>query len=167
MSDQPVLALACQKPNKRPSQPTAEMIERVALLVAADLKRGGEFDESDTVESIAEDITQAYRRASSHDGYDIARQLENDHGWMPSAAMVEDLDGMSTGVDRELREAERQWAAENPMDPPFPVGATINTRYGPGIIGEIYKHRPATYLVNVEGREGSPLILFEDAVLAQ
>ena len=79
MSDQTTMPLTCEKPNKRPTVATPAMIMRAAVLVAIDLKRGGDFTE-DPVEEIASDIVDAYQRAYSHDGYDLARELERSHG---------------------------------------------------------------------------------------
>lgn len=71
--------------------------------------------------SQADDLARAYR--SGMNGYELAKTLDNYHGWIPTADDVESLDCFGG----EVREAHRQaciaWARDNNIQPPLPIGA--------------------------------------------
>jgi hypothetical protein len=110
--------------------------------------------------SQADDLARAYRNGM--DGYELAKSLDNYHGWMPTADDVETLDCFGS----EVREAHRQaciaWARDNNIRPPLPIG-TMTTR---GEITGVSDSDGATYLIRENGctQEGRRMLVrFEDA----
>jgi hypothetical protein len=152
----------CSKPNKRPTQATAEMRMRAAIKVAADLIDSGDFNESDTPESLAADIVGV--RCWERDGYALARELERDKGWSPDEQMVETLGGYFHACDDELSAAEKLWGEENPMEPPLPVGTRVKAGKEEGEIIGIAKYSVHSFAVKVPSVEnGYRVVRFEDA----
>ena len=100
----------------------------------------------------------------SMDGYDLAKALESRCLWDIDAVMVDDLDCLGMDVSSLLRKACIDWARDNNIQPPLPVGTTI-TR---GEITGIYAHDGACYEVKAPG-ETEPsrryIVRFEEAVL--
>lgn len=101
-------------------------------------------------------------RNANMDGYELAKALDSERGWMPTAQDVETLDNFGG----EVREAHRQaciaWARDNNVQPPLPIG-TMTTR---GEITGVSEHYGATYLIRGHGctQEGRRLLVrFEDA----
>ena len=128
-------------------------LELIATVAAAFCSSAG-WDASQ-----ADDLARAYR--SGMDGYELAKTLDNYHGWMPTADDVESLDCFGG----EVREAHRQaciaWARDNSIQPPLPIG-TMTTR---GEITGVSDHDGATYLIRENGctQEGRRLLVrFED-----
>lgn len=114
-------------------------------------------------ENSAEDIAQEYRHHM--DGFALAKALDKWCSWDTSREEMEALDEMDVLVGKALKAAERQWFADNNIQPPFPIGTQI-TR---GLITGIYEHDIGRYLVKENGctKEGRHLIIkFEDAVAA-
>jgi hypothetical protein len=110
-----------------------------------------------------EDILQATCREEC-DGYQIARELELSFHWDCNLDIAEHLDEFS-GILRNIYEtAEQQWAAENPHDPAFDVGATVIWKAKSATIVGIYGHRPQCYKVRQgEMRPNSYYVVpFED-----
>jgi hypothetical protein len=95
------------------------------------------------------------------DGYELAKKLESECCWGITAMLVEDLDCVSSEVDREHRQDCIEWAKANDIQPPLPVGTQITQ----GLITGINSYSPATYEVQ---RPNDPpttkaLVRFEDA----
>ena len=116
-------------------------------------------------ESQQDDLVRVWRSANM-DGYELAKALDNDCGWSPTAQDVDTLDGFR----HEVREAHRRaciaWARDNNVQPPLPVG-TMTTR---GEITGISEYDGATYLIKEIGckdEERRLLVKFEDARAAQ
>ena len=133
---------------KRPKV-TKEMILDAATKVA------------ERLDGDAETIAEYYEHPM--DGYQLAKELDRHAYWDLTMSDVEELDGMSGIVNSLLANAEKQWFAENDIQPPLPIGSTITQ----GVIDGIYQHAPARYLVKETGdtQEGRFLIVkFEDAV---
>ncbi len=157
----------CQIPNKRPIQVTDAMAHEAALELAAELIKGGGFDETNTPEELAGDIVKASRWNRHLDGYELARALENEFYWSPDASMVEDLDSFAVRCDRRLEVAEKLWASENPMEPPLPLGTQVKHHWGIGTIADISKYKPFTYNVTIPDKPSAfALVKFEDAKAA-
>lgn len=111
----------------------------------------------------AETIAEYYDHPM--DGYQLAKELDRNAYWDLTMSDVEELDGMSSIVERLHSEAEKKWFAENNIQPPLPVGTTIKQ----GVIVDIYKHAAARYSVKENGctKDGRFLLVkFEDAVAA-
>jgi hypothetical protein len=106
-----------------------------------------------------EDIAKRYHYGM--DGYHLARELEI-CGWDMDMQTAEELDCMGVIVDRLYREAEREWAEKNNIQPKLAIGTVIKR----GVIAGVYKHGVARYEVKEHGcqRDGRFLLIkFEDA----
>lgn len=111
----------------------------------------------------AETIAENYEHPM--DGYQLAKELDRNAYWDLTMSDVEELDGMSTIVERLHSEAEKKWVSENNIQPPLPVGTTIKQ----GVIDGIYEHAAARYRVKETGCTQAGrflLVKFEDAVAA-
>jgi len=130
---------------------TKEMILEAATKIAAN------FDGD------AETIAEYYEHPM--DGYQLAKELDRNAYWDLTMSDVEELDGMSSIVDRLHSEAEKMWFANNNIQPPLPVGTAIKQ----GVIVDIYKYAATRYSVKENGctQNGRFLLVkFEDAVAA-
>lgn len=102
------------------------------------------------------------------DGYELAKDLENYCCWEVSRQQLDELDEVEGNVNVLLLAAEKRWAEENNIQPPFPIGAMTTI----GVITDVFEYRPATYLIKVHGQIDSPIsrsrrvVKFEDVVLA-
>jgi hypothetical protein len=115
---------------------------------------------ADRIDCDAEDIAQYYEHPM--DGYQLARELDRYASWDLTMSEVEELDCMSGIVDELLGAAEKQWFAENDIQPPLPVG-TMTTR---GVIAGVCTHSVERYLVKETGCTQAGrflLVKFEDA----
>lgn len=107
-----------------------------------------------SIEHMADDI--AMHATYYSDGYELAKELENVAGWQNiDMQMVETLDSYSTYLHHSLEKAKRQWAAENNIQPPYPVGSRVRSllRWNniTGTITGISPHHAACYEVQVDG----------------
>ena len=130
---------------------TKEMILEAATKIAANL------------EGDAETIAEYYEHPM--DGYQLAKELDRNAYWDLTMSDVEELDGMSSIVERLHSEAEKKWFSENDIQPPLPIGAVIKQ----GVIDGVYEHAAARYKVKETGctQEGRFLLVkFVDAVAA-
>jgi len=96
------------------------------------------------------------------DGYQLAKALDSECGWFPSASDVETLDCFGGELREELRQACIAWARDNNIQPPLPIG-TMTTR---GEITGIYAHDGACYEVRAPGDTDATrrhIVRFEDA----
>lgn len=96
------------------------------------------------------------------DGYGLAKELERQCGWSPTAQDVEELDGFYDALRNAHRKACIAWARENNIQPPLPIG-TMTTR---GEITGIYAYDGACYEIRIPG-DADPtrrrIMRFEDA----
>ena len=95
------------------------------------------------------------------DGYQLAKELDMIHGWVVDMALVEDLDGISSAVERAHTAACAAWVKEFNIQPPYPVGTEVQQ----GIIEGVWEYSPAKYEVKETGcqKEGRFLLVnFED-----
>ncbi len=130
---------------------TQETIAVAANLVAA------------KIDGDASAIAACYRHPM--DGYALAKELERQAFWDLTMSDVEELDCMSGIVYELQRDAEKKWASENDIQPPFPSGTKLTC----GVIGGICDHAAAKFLVKEPGctQDGRWLLVnFEDAVAA-
>jgi hypothetical protein len=152
------LPLTCASPNKRPTVITDAMAQAAADEIATELV-AYEPDLGDANE-VAADILWVTRFSRQMDGYEIASDLERSRHWSPDFGMAEILDGFGSACFDKLREAEKQWGAENPMEPPHPIGTSVTTRHGAGPIERINEYGVHSYIVLVDGHH--LVIPFED-----
>ena len=149
------LPLVCAMPNKRPRVATEAMRRDAAESVVADIS-GDIGNKSEAVD----DILAVTRRNQHMDGYQIARELERCKHWDCDMEIAEALDGFASACSMAVYEAQKKWAAENPIEPPFPVGTTVKTPHGVGAIDRVYEHGPHQYVVPLKGM--MLVINFED-----
>src|SRR4051812_36436544 len=92
-----------------------------ALETAKDLKRDCyDFRDEDDNE-LAEQIA-AEARYEHMDGYQLAKRLDNNCGWLPDTMMVEALDNWSSNARRELEKAQKAWREATNPQPALKVG---------------------------------------------
>ena len=109
----------------------------------------------------AKDLARVCRHAHM-DGYELAKELDNVCGWMPTAQDVETLDNFGCDVREAHRQACIAWALGNNIQPPLPVG-TMTTL---GEITGIYAHDGACYEILRTGDTDPTrrrIVRFEDA----
>ena len=131
---------------------TQELITEVAKSFCADCG----WDEEQAI-----DLAWVYR-SDRMDGYELAKELDHLHGWMPTAQDVDTLENFSHAVVEEHRQVCIDWARDNNIQPPFPIG-TMTTQ---GEITGIYAHDAATYIIRSNGETipyRGQLVRFEDA----
>ena len=133
---------------------TKEMITEAAKITAEQVSGITEKEE------LAVSIAENYRPYI--DGFELGKALDSE-GWRIDVMAVDDLDCMDNNVRELLRAACKQWAEENDIQPPLPVGTMIDE----GEITGIYEHDAACYLVKLHGEDDSStrrrIIKFEDA----
>ncbi len=93
------------------------------------------------------------------DGYEVCKELERDFYYEGDLMLAQELDCYGNEI-RKLREAaEKTWAAEHNIQPPYPIG----TRIREGILVDVYKHGAAQYLVDYGKPDSKKIVRFEDA----
>lgn len=130
MSDLPEqLTMAVPIPAARPKLGDRWVRLAAAKAFAQDLV--GEFpdlltegDEEESLQSVADDLFEEL--GSSGDGYEIAKNLERNHGWSPDARMVEILDGASSYQWEAYERGVKEWVAATGVKPKLEVGATVS-----------------------------------------
>ena len=109
----------------------------------------------------AEDIADCYYHWI--DGYELAKELENNHSWSIEASMIEELDNIQYEVDSLHKEVCMQWVVDEDIKPPLKIGTAIKG----GIIKGIYQHDAAMYTVTKYGetmKNRHLIIKFENAI---
>ncbi|WP_153707918.1 hypothetical protein [Eikenella corrodens] len=107
-----------------------------------------------SIEHMADDI--AMHSTPYSNGYELAKELDTSAGWENiDMDLVETLDSYSTYLHHNLEKAKRQWAAENNIQPPYPVGSRVRSllRWNniTGTITGISQHHAACYEVQQDG----------------
>lgn len=109
----------------------------------------------------ARDVALVYR--DGMDGYELAKQLENECRWDGVCfGVAEDLDSISSVVRDAEEVARAAWADEWAIAPMLAIG----TRIKQGVITGVYEHGAACYLVKKNGctEPGRhSIVKFEDA----
>ena len=96
------------------------------------------------------------------DAYDLGKALEQNHGWIVDAHVIEALDCMHFEVSDLHKNACTEWVAKYNIQPSLAIGTEIKQ----GVITGISQHKPACYLVKETGCTNdnrSLIIKFEDA----
>ena len=148
------LPLTCATPNKRPRQITEAMALAAAEEIVAKLADVGEKAKA------AADVVAVTSCDRSMDGYQIARELERQKHWTCDMEIAEAMDRFYNLCNEALNDAVEQWAKDNPSRPSLPIGATVQTPHGVGIIERIDEYRPQSYIVPIGGHR--LVIAFED-----
>lgn len=151
-------------PEITPKRPTVtdEMVLAAAEVVAAKM-------------SNADAATIAKHYQHSMDGFELAKALDKWAFWDTSREDMDALDEMEWLVDKALTDAEKQWAKQHSIAPPFPIGSRVRCpardRYG--VIDSLCDYSAASYLVTPEDQDKREqagkarwVIKFEDAELA-
>lgn len=117
------------KGKKRPTSNTDEIVAVVASRILPKiLEWQDEEPEEDHEDEMArqEEILEELRNNIDdwHDGYQIARKLEDD-GWDPDSELVDILDNLP--FYQVKAEAVRNWIAENNIKPKLTVGTQVKT----------------------------------------
>lgn len=132
----------------RPRTLTQEMRLRIGADIANDLLKAG-LIEQDQFEQSAADIAKHGER--HHDGYVLAKKLDNYAYWDCDFQIAEALDQFSYLADREIEKAQKEWAAQHAIEPPFPIGTRVVFKPSDeaGEVTGLYQ--PAKYLIAVDG----------------
>ncbi|OFN62603.1 hypothetical protein [Eikenella sp. HMSC061C02] len=109
-----------------------------------------------SIEHMADDI--AMHSTISSDGYELAKELDTRAGWENiDMDLVETLDSYSMYLHHRLEREKKQWAAENNIQPPYPVGSRVRSLLQwnniTGTITGISQHHAACYEVKKDGTE--------------
>jgi len=157
------LDLMCSKPNKRP-QITEEMRMQASVKMVARMVHAGLFQKHET-DGFADDICAATKR-ERHDGYKIARELEERHHWECDFSIADSLEEFGGILDAIHRDAEKKWAEENPMTP-LPEGSVVFWNGSLGTVHGVCPYRPHCYKFRndeTKGPESYFVVPFEDVV---
>jgi hypothetical protein len=137
-----------------------------ALETAEELIESGDFDPEDKAR-IGDDILKAASLTyGKEDGFSLAYELKRSCHWEIEDDTIETLAGYWGTLRGKLRLAEEQWAVENPMKPPFPIGTLVRTSSGVFPIVSVSDYVPHTYYVQ-QSSHRMILVRFEDAVSAE
>ena len=108
-------------------------------------------------DKIVDDLTDAVVRLESTipDGYRLALELDKLPHWHLYFDEVETLHHMRLFVCDEVEQAQRIWAQENDIRPPYPLGTKVVYRLGSlkksGTIVGLSDRVAASYLVAADG----------------
>lgn len=121
------------------------------------------------LKSLGDDV--AYCWDDGYDGYELAKSLDDRHGYDVDTAFVDDMECVISNVDNVLKLAEKDWVTAYSPLPPFEIGSRLTLWDGNGIITGINEHAAATYsvLMDSEPKDSTTrrLIKFELAVLEE
>jgi len=129
---------------QRPKMDDA-MRKQAAMALVDDLVKKGLLDDRD-LDDAADDIVKA-TKWDMYDGYKIARELERFAHWDCDMAIAEAMESFSGLLQGLFDAAEKKWAAENPCEPSFNIGATVRWRGAAAVVHGISKYRPQCYEV--------------------
>ncbi|MDB5309117.1 MAG: hypothetical protein JWO38_3319 [Gemmataceae bacterium] len=130
---------------KIPKVPSDEVRFAAARVTAKALIDDAEVEGE--LEDIAADVAKHCRYG---DGFRMARDLERAH-WDCDMRIAEVLDSHSSNLDDAHQRFLVDFQKQHGVQPPFPVGTTVNTQHGHGVIDGIYEHRPMTYRIKMSG----------------
>lgn len=153
----------------RPKTLTPEMAARAAKKVAARLAHDGHIGK-DEIETCASDIAEC-GRLYGQDGYQLAKELDDNHYWDCNLMVAETLEEFSGEARREIEAAEKVWFFETKPQPQFANGTRITVPHGEtGVIDGIYEYGVGKYTVKIDGDKDADtkmqsrrIVNFEDA----
>jgi hypothetical protein len=152
-------------PRPRPTEHDESVRRAVAVASWKELKSHTDEGE-DAREEILEQVTEALD-LSYGDGYDMAKNLDRDHGWEGSEELVELCGSLLYRRRTECISAVRKWVAEARIAPKFAAGDLVKVKeYGnKWVDGTICEVSPevAQYVVDCElqNRRGNYIIDYE------
>jgi hypothetical protein len=100
-----------------------------------------------------------------HDGYKLAKSLEESLYCIPCFADAEALEGVRFILEKHRSVAEREWVKSENLVIPYKVGDEITFGWGKGrLTGVVKKLHPETAILSVEvkGETGMPIVRLED-----
>ncbi len=155
----------------RPRSLNAGMALNAASRVADMLIAEGHLEPEQKVQAAADIASCA---SLSDDGYQIAKALDSRCSWDCKIDMLDALDCFGSYADEEIQAAQEEWVVRNNVRATLTPGERILLKSGEtGVVDEIYKHRPATYAVRIDGDPDAEaptnarrLVFFEEAVSA-
>lgn len=158
----------------RPSCRDPILIKMAAKQMALTLCESGAMGPGEhDIDGMADDLA-ACPSWHRDDGYKFASYLDHHHHWDCDFAIAEHLDDFSYVLDRVVTDAERLWAAENNIQPPFPNGTRVRFGAETGIIDKVYKHGVARYAIAVDGdpdahgaKHSRRIVKFEDVTAVE
>ena len=119
-------------------------------------------------DEVVDDIASCYLWGM--DGYELAKELDNDCGWSITTEDVDTLDAVGLVVGPALKEARKAWAEQHNIQPPLPIGTRIKLGKGGGTIAGICEYTPAAYKVKEDGCTDARrhrIVNFEAAIAEQ
>jgi hypothetical protein len=147
---------------KRPHYRDPDILREAAKRMTPDLRRHFEGNED---EAIWDALTTAMKAAFSLDGYEIARELEDEAFVEPNADMVADLDSAYPLADQVANEAIKEWVQKHNVVLKRKVGDRVKCRHGVGVINGV-KAELAYYLFKPDSSTkfqlGGGIHVFED-----
>jgi hypothetical protein len=125
------------------------------------------FDDDDR-EALESSLMKHY--SSNCDEYELAKDFERD-GWNACKQFVEELEVAVAAIEKELKEAVKEWFETHQPVPPYPMGTRLECVSWSGVeqgeIDGIYEYEPATYRVKMDNKDPEDnsrrLIKFEHA----
>ena len=154
----------------RPKKLTKAMSLMAAGEIANELSDAGLLRDIDPPQACT-DIAQQGASRLYVDGYQLAKDLEENCEWECNLQIAKILDGYGAAARKQIDAAEKDWAARTDPQPPYPIGQRVkisNTEAGE--ITAIYKYGTAEYEVKIDGdanalppHNSRRIILFEDA----
>lgn len=150
----------------RPHQLTDTIRMKIAREIAQELYDHDHINGEKSIIPCANDI--ANNALTSMDGYELARELEERCGWIPTLEIAQILDNYSDSARIAIDELQKEWVIQNNIQPPYPVGTRVLVKRGRdkrcGVIVEIHKYGPAKYVVRLDGQSATTgaIVNFED-----
>ena len=141
---------------ERPSRHSKEIATEVAKLMLPRVKQwlGNDHDRED--DEITEQLADVIYDSIDHDGYDLAKRLEDYCYWESDSQLVDILDGVGHKLYSVWEKKCKEWVIANNIKPQFNVGDRIQwTRQWDGIQkGKIsgIMRETAQYTIHEDGK---------------
>ena len=149
--------------NRRPSSRTSKgTYEEAKVEIIKVLNRCKALD--------GEDVEEAFECICGHydvDGYALAKRLDEECSWSPVTEDVDELDDIGQILYEALQSRQKNWVKENNIIVPFKIGDVVSFEHGAPMTGTIIRiiEDTAKIVVEVKGKQGNPIVNFEDAKL--
>jgi len=134
----------------RPTILTDDLRLAAAEQVVSKLRKSGMSDEE--LAGAAQEIAQTGQLWM--DGYELATRLDRNYGWDCNIEIANALDTFQFCARDELRKAEKVWAEDNDIQPPFENDTPVKLKSGEtGVITGVSNFDAASYLIAIDGDE--------------